>query len=304
MYPEALFDIRFYGVFATVYLLYGVRRQQIFQVRLLRCNGDRVAIHVVFSEVCPQRSPSVRHSVEQEEAQLSIIKQIKSKFDNADIHPPKTATEDIEKKIGKLKLASQKWTNSLHKAKMARNFDPTLKKSVSELVNQANIVVEPTDKTSKIAVVDRRLVEQKLLDHLESGSYERLPSDPSANYEKELEKMLCIFNNDEASQLCPKGLARRVGICTLGWLLEISFVPSCCISCTSLPFSSFLILCFKAPGTGHLNTFVSPFGHGIEGSNSASDNGAPALRVSSSFIFEKKNFCPIYRAFHKKPDIL
>ena len=127
----------------------------------------------------------------------TLVKSIKSKFDNPRIFPPKTATSEIEDKIKKMKIVSAKWEKQLADTNIVRNYNTKMKKSVQDLIHQPNITVEPTDKTSKIAIVDSRHVEQKIFDHLEGGSYERLTSDPSESFEKELDKILLKFASDK-----------------------------------------------------------------------------------------------------------
>ena len=58
------------------------------------------------------------------------------------------------------------------------------------MARQPNIAIQPTDKTSKVAIVDKALMEEKLYGHLLKGSFEELKGDPTLQYEKELRLLL------------------------------------------------------------------------------------------------------------------
>lgn len=146
-------------------------------------------------EAVEQRQEPTPPSQDPEPAR-NLIKEMKRKFDEPQKFSPKTATPAVEEKIIQLRAKFQDLGRHLEETAIPENYKEAELKSLQKLLKVGNIAIQPTDKTSKIAIVDRELAERKLLDHLNNGSYERLEGNPAEQMERSLNNLLKKLGGD------------------------------------------------------------------------------------------------------------
>ena len=118
------------------------------------------------------------------------ITQVTKIFSRTDLQPPPIATAKIEEKITELKKNASLWSSKVKKLNIKKNTDKKEIEALKELQKQPNISIQLTDKTSKIAIVDKDMAYQKLKDHIESSNFELLKKDPTQKYEKSINGLL------------------------------------------------------------------------------------------------------------------
>ncbi|XP_037529362.1 uncharacterized protein LOC119406703 [Rhipicephalus sanguineus] len=74
--------------------------------------------------------------------------------------------------------------------KQPSNLSPEEKRALRELREDPTIVILPADKGNATVVLDRRDYDRKVQDHLVSGTYGKLKKDPTAQVQRDLNKLL------------------------------------------------------------------------------------------------------------------
>ena len=120
---------------------------------------------------------------------------VAGKFDK-DLNPPPTATPWIEGAIKQLKESVEPLRQEIRNTTILRNHQKEDLDSLKDLKEQKNLKVLLTDKTNKIAIMDRALVDQKLADHLKEPAYQLLKEDPTIEFEKEANNLLIDISTD------------------------------------------------------------------------------------------------------------
>ena len=95
---------------------------------------------------------------------------ITSKFDK-DIRAPYRATKDIEDKIKIIKSQLAQPLYNIKEIKIKKNFKKSEIESIKKIKEHNEAAIHFTDKTNKVAIVDKKLVEEKTLDHLRSSKF-------------------------------------------------------------------------------------------------------------------------------------
>ena len=111
------------------------------------------------------------------------MRSITSKFDK-DIKAPYRATKEIEAKIKIIKSQLSQPVYNIKNIKIKQNFKKSEIESIKKIKEHNEAAIHFTDKTNKIAIVNKSLVEEKTLDHLRSNKFRELNYDPSSEIEK------------------------------------------------------------------------------------------------------------------------
>ena len=80
--------------------------------------------------------------------------------------------------------------SQLHKYKISPNFKKNDLSALKDLKKKENVSILLSDKTNKICLMDKQLVEEKLANHLCPTGFKQLDADPSAMFEKEANALL------------------------------------------------------------------------------------------------------------------
>ena len=123
------------------------------------------------------------------------LNSVADKFDK-DLNPPPLATPRIEEAIKQLKESVEPLRLEIRNTTIPRNHQKEDLDSLKDLKSQKNLKVLLTDKTNKIAIMNRELVDQKLADHLQEPAYHILMEDPTSDFEKEANKLLIDISTD------------------------------------------------------------------------------------------------------------
>ena len=130
------------------------------------------------------------------------MRQITSKFDK-DIKAPYRATKDIEAKIKLIKGQLAQPINKIKETKIKKNFKKSEIESIKKIKEHNDAAIYFTDKTNKIAIMDKKLVDEKTLDHLRSSKFKELNYDPSPEIERKGKKLLDEISEDPDIDIPP-----------------------------------------------------------------------------------------------------
>lgn len=168
------------------------------QIKVSQHNNNSIILEQSNSVVDISQDEEITEGVER----FPLIKQITSMFDKADIRPPETAKDEIEMKIRKLKGKSQEWIKNIESTKIPPNFSQKQVKEIRKMSRQPNIQIEQTDKTSKIAIIDKEFAMNKIQEHLQNYNYfEQLSEDPSLKFDKEFNNLLGKIFKDKDKEV-------------------------------------------------------------------------------------------------------
>ena len=140
-----------------------------------------------------------------------LVKQLTSKFRKVNIFAPRTATQITEQKIRKLKAHSSDWLENVKSLKIHKNYKPNQTNEIRVLSKLPNVQIEKTDKTSKIAIVDKEFAQSKIKEYLLDGGFEELDGDPSKQYEKDFNDLLKKIYSSEGNDI-PDALKQALPI--------------------------------------------------------------------------------------------
>ena len=110
--------------------------------------------------------------------------------------PPPLGEREIEKKIRELRHKVHNDVNKLPQNSIKRNISKKESISLKELKNTTNICISTTDKTNKIALVDKELFREKLNELTDNENFECLNQDPSKTIQQNLKNLLHLILPD------------------------------------------------------------------------------------------------------------
>ena len=187
----------------------------------LRRGTERLAIAMRYAN--PEKTPSFKDDVTSTETTdtapvedssalaFPINQQVIAKFNKTTIFPPPRATKKTEATIKTLKSNQDIWKKHISSSSIKQNYNATETEQLEITAKQENIQIEPTDKTSKIAIIDKTFATNKISDHLGGPGYEQLDDDPTQAYEKEYNTLVKRICSNKEVQL-PESLQKNLHI--------------------------------------------------------------------------------------------
>lgn len=121
---------------------------------------------------------------------------LSTKFDNINLWPPKVANPEIEKTLTQFRKNIEPIIKVIKTTRIPQNHSTKDTSALSDILKQPNISVLLTDKTNKICVMPKDLVETKISEHFKPPNFQELPENPSHEYSIEANSILnsCLTN--------------------------------------------------------------------------------------------------------------